>query len=217
MRLFDVQRPGRDCSELASGELALVCCLAACAPQPALLAAGGSSRAALLLDVRSRESLLALRGHSGGVLHARFSACGGYLYTGARRDGRILCWDVRSTAGCVYALERDSEATNQRLAFDVEPCGRLLATGGCGGDVRLFDLQTGAEAGRFACARSAVAACAWHPCLAGVLAAGSGRRLFGGLEEEGEEGEAADCALRVWRGCTPLAVPGKEGGHECVE
>jgi phytoene desaturase len=54
--------------ELASGELALVCCLAACAPQPALLAAGGSSRAVLLLDVRSRESLLALRGHSGGVL-----------------------------------------------------------------------------------------------------------------------------------------------------
>lgn len=58
-----------------------------------------------------------------------FSRCGNYLYTGARRDPDILCWDVRANSGVVYRLPRTSATTNQRIAFDIEPCGRHLATG----------------------------------------------------------------------------------------
>ena len=59
-----------------------------------------------------------------------FSKDGNFLYTGARRDTDIFCWDVRYTSGVVYCLKRDTGATNQRIAFDIEPCGRHLATGG---------------------------------------------------------------------------------------
>ena len=58
-----------------------------------------------------------------------FSRDGNYLYTGARRDPDILCWDVRAASGIVYRLPRASAGTNQRIAFDIEPCGRHLVTG----------------------------------------------------------------------------------------
>ena len=81
-----------------------------------------------------------------------FSPDGNYLYTGARRDGALHCWDVRYSAGVVYTLQRQvrptralnrsacvrsrrrlwnaqSELTNQRIYFDIEPAGRHLATG----------------------------------------------------------------------------------------
>ena len=35
-----------------------------------------------------------------------FSADGNYLYTGARKDSAIICWDVRSTYAPVYTLQR---------------------------------------------------------------------------------------------------------------
>ena len=107
-----------------------------------------------------------------------FSADGNFLYTGARRDTTIRCWDVRyasgewppggrhvdtcvsccshaypcSDAGVVYSLERASGGTNQRMTFDVEPCGRHLATGGEDGLLRTFDLRDGSAAGQFAAA-----------------------------------------------------------------
>ena len=58
-----------------------------------------------------------------------FSRDGNYLYSGARRDPDILCWDVRAASGVVYRLPRASAGTNQRIAFDIEPCGRHLVTG----------------------------------------------------------------------------------------
>ena len=58
-----------------------------------------------------------------------FSRDGNYLYTGARRNPDILCWDVRAASGIVYRLPRASAGTNQRIAFDIEPCGRHLVTG----------------------------------------------------------------------------------------
>ena len=60
----------------------------------------------------------------------QFSPDGNYLYTGARRDPELFCWDVRCAADVVYRLERASGATNQRIQFDIEPCGRHLASGG---------------------------------------------------------------------------------------
>ena len=115
------------------------------------------------------------------LLQLRFSADGNFLYTGARRDAALQCWDLRHAsgeeqwmggrvggwgrtlvlllrflhgtsccccwlailltnptsrpnpmhrlAGIVYTLQRQTATTNQRIAFDIEPCGRHLATG----------------------------------------------------------------------------------------
>ena len=62
----------------------------------------------------------------------QFSPDGNFLYTGARRDPELFCWDVRHTADVVYRMERDAGATNQRIQFDIEPCGRHLASGAPG-------------------------------------------------------------------------------------
>ncbi len=46
---------------------------------------------------------------------------------------RLLCHEpyyfLLVVAGVVYSMQRASAGTNQRMYFDVEPCGRHLATG----------------------------------------------------------------------------------------
>ena len=63
------------------------------------------------------------------TFQVKFSADGNFLYTGARKDPDILCWDVRYTSDIVYSLQRDTADTNQRIQFDIEPVGRHLTTG----------------------------------------------------------------------------------------
>ena len=65
------------------------------------------------------------------MIQVKFSADGNFLYTGARKDPEIMCWDVRYTSEVVYTLHRDTADTNQRIQFDIEPVGRHLATGEC--------------------------------------------------------------------------------------
>ena len=69
-------------------------------------------------------------------VQVEFSKDGNYLYTGARRDPDIFCWDIRYTSDVVYRLQRDSAETNQRIQFDIEPLGRHLVTGESPGDHR---------------------------------------------------------------------------------
>jgi WD40 repeat protein len=66
-----------------------------------------------------------------------FSRDGHYLYSGARRDPAIHCWDVRGGGEALYTLERATADTNQRVQFDIDPSGRHLATGGGDGTVRV--------------------------------------------------------------------------------
>jgi hypothetical protein len=62
-------------------------------------------------------------------VQVQFSRDGNFLYTGARRDADLFCWDVRFAADVVYRLQREAKGTNQRIHFDIEPCGRHLASG----------------------------------------------------------------------------------------
>lgn len=135
--MFATSRPGRDCIMLSTwdkagrvGQAGIVSCFSFNPDRSGVFAAGAYDGSVALYDVNTREQLLLLHGHAGGVTHARFSPDGNYLYTGARRDDRVLCWDVRATSGVVYALHRGSEGTNQRLGFDIEPGGRHLLAGG---------------------------------------------------------------------------------------
>jgi telomerase Cajal body protein 1 len=80
------------------------------------------------------------------VPQVQFSQDGNFLYTGARQDGNILCWDIRNTGDVLYAMQRDTRSTNQRVQFSIEPGGRHLATGemcsrsvGCAVGVMIFD------------------------------------------------------------------------------
>lgn len=68
---------------------------------------------------------------SSGLLQVTFAPDGNFLFTGARTDSEIWCWDVRYQSGIVYKLLRDTPTTNQRISFDIEPCGKHLASGVC--------------------------------------------------------------------------------------
>ena len=59
-------------------------------------------------------------------------------YAAARRDGRILCWDVRNTCTVLGAYER-AAPTNQRIGFDVTSDGGALITASADGRVLAFD------------------------------------------------------------------------------
>jgi WD40 repeat protein len=83
--------------------------------------------------------------------------------TGARRDGEILCWDVRHTSDVVYRCARASHVTNQRIGFDIEPCGRHLVSGGSDGCLRAYDLANGEEVGAWQAGGDTISDWAFHP------------------------------------------------------
>lgn len=186
VQIFDLQRPGRDHDTIVTfrkrheGQPGIISCLAFPSPSssnPDIMAAGSYSNAAALYDLRTKEQLAVLEGHAGGVTHMLFSACGNYLYTGARRDANIYCWDARYLSGTVYSLERSSTGTNQRIYFDIEPMGRTLASGGEDGMVWFYDLREGKRLTGFHAAADTVNGCHFHPILP-YLATASGHRRF---------------------------------------
>ena len=198
VRLFSLERPGRDCSSVAVKALGLVTCLAA-GPEH-LLAAGGTGKGVALLDTRGGGPTALLHGHSGAVVHARYSPCGNFLYTAARRDDAILCWDVRSLgdSGAVFALSRGGSGdTTQRIAFDIEPGGRHLSVGGTDGNVRAFDLQTASKVCAWKAGADAVAGFAYNPVGLPMAVTGTGCRAFPREDDQG--GAQTDNAVRLWR------------------
>ena len=144
---------------------ALACSSSAAAHLPPLLAVGFVSGLVSVADPRTGEVLLSLEGgHTDAATTLTWSPCGWYLYSAARRDGAVRCWDVRGAAsvlpaaaagggggggtlggGCALSLSRASRWTQQRIALAVEPVsGRHLLSGGEDGWVRAFDLRAAA-------------------------------------------------------------------------
>ncbi|XWS18304.1 hypothetical protein CRYUN_Cryun32bG0032500 [Craigia yunnanensis] len=112
VRVFDVHRPGRDFAQYSTlqgnkeGQT------------------GSYSQTTAICREDNMELLYVLHGQEGGITHVQFSKDGNYLYTGARKDPYIMCWDIRKAVEVVYKLYRSSEYTNQRIAFDIESSGR---------------------------------------------------------------------------------------------
>eukprot|EP00878_Enallax_costatus_P041311 GHUV01047987.1.p1 GENE.GHUV01047987.1~~GHUV01047987.1.p1 ORF type:complete len:364 (+),score=110.95 GHUV01047987.1:973-2064(+) len=171
----------------------IISCLCFSPVHQDLLAAGSYSRCIGLFDARTYEQLLLLEGHRGGITQVSFSPDGNFLYSGARQDDQIHCWDVRNTGQVLYSMTRDTGTTNQRIGFSIEPCGRHLATGGCDGDVRVFDLCTGLQVDAFRAAADTVNGVDFSPCV-NLLVTASGHRRYHLLPPDGWEDTAAVAA-----------------------
>lgn len=104
-------------------------------------------------------------------------SCGNFLYSRARKDSHILCWDVRNTLSCLYTLQVPDTFTNQRLAFCIEPCGRHMLAGGSQGTVAVFDLATGEAVQMLKAASDTVSGVSMHQTLP-IIATCSGHRRF---------------------------------------
>ncbi|XP_058114163.1 uncharacterized protein LOC131257018 isoform X2 [Magnolia sinica] len=184
LRVFDIHRPGRDFQQYSTlqgnkdGQSGIISAIAFCPAHSGMLATGSYSQTTAIYAEDNMELLYVLHGQMGGVTHVLFSKDGNYLYTGGRKDPYILCWDIRNTAGIVYKLYRSSEFTNQRIFFDIEPCGRHLGTGGQDGQVHIYDLQSGQWIASFQAASDTANGFCFHPSLP-MAASSSGHRRFG--------------------------------------
>lgn len=81
-----------------------------------------------LYSSRDNCGICVFNGHSGGLTHMMFSPDGPCLYTGARMDHEIICWDLRNPGKVLFSLYRNV-ATNQRIYFDLTPDGNTLVSG----------------------------------------------------------------------------------------
>eukprot|EP00898_Chlorokybus_atmophyticus_P003145 jgi/Chlat1/3831/Chrsp26S03979 len=210
IRVFDTARPGREyvtyptVNAMKQGQTGIISCMAFNPDKSGMFAAGSYSQTTGLYSEANCEPLFVLHGQHGGITHLQFSQDGNYLYTGARRDREILCWDIRNTGNVLYRLHRPTESTNQRITFDIDISGRYLCTGGEDGKVRMFDLQTGELASSFTAAEDTVNGFAFHSGLP-LAATSSGQRRFV-LPEHADMEEVEDAQARS------NAISGK--GHE---
>jgi WD40 repeat protein len=62
------------------------------------------------------------------IWQVKFSPTGTYLFSANRQDNKIICWDIRNTGEALCHFERPGY-TNQRIAFDIDSAGQVLASG----------------------------------------------------------------------------------------
>ena len=111
------------------------------------------------------------------------------MFSGARRDAAILCWDVRYTGECLYRLQPHAAASAQRIAFDIEPSGKLLFAGGTDGHVRVYDVAQGSLEREIVAAKDTVSCVSVHPTETLLLTA-SGHRRFVDIESDSDDSVA---------------------------
>ncbi|KAI8567533.1 hypothetical protein RHMOL_Rhmol02G0129900 [Rhododendron molle] len=206
LRIFDVHRPGRDFKQHSTvqgnkeGQPGIISAIAFSPSHTKMLATGSYCQTTAIYSEDNMELLYILHGQEGGVTHVQFSKDGNYLYTGGRKvkpcadcrvlsvtfDPYILCWDIRKAVDIVYKIYRSSENTNQRIAFDVEPSGQHLGTGGQDGLVHIYNLQTGQWVSSFQAALDTVNGFSFHPFLP-MVACSSGHRRFDTLDDSPED------------------------------
>ncbi|KAI0235615.1 Telomerase Cajal body protein 1 [Lamellibrachia satsuma] len=190
IRVFDINRPGRDCQQRPTytkeGQAGIISCIAFNPQMPDIYAAGSYLRSVALYSEPKGEMLCMLQGQQGGVTQVMFSPDGTKLYSGGRKDNEILCWDMRNFGKVLFVLSRQV-ATNQRMYFDQDSMGQHLLSGSHNGKVDAWDITQSLDThGEEPCLSplltyqahsDVINGISIHPTLP-VLATASGQRHF---------------------------------------
>jgi WD40 repeat protein len=203
VRVFDVSRPGRHVETRPTvrsraardGQRGILSCIAVDPSASGVYAVGSYSGATGVYSEAAGELVCLLGGHTAGVTHVAFAPDGRTLVTGARQDGRLICWDIRQTGRALRTCERVARS-NQRILFSVDASSRWLATGSQDGRALAFDLAADASAPPLVLAQTARCANAvmLHPFLplVGVATGERTRSPLGvGASDEREAAEHA--------------------------
>ncbi|CAD7087348.1 unnamed protein product [Hermetia illucens] len=141
LKIFDTKSPGREYSVIPIKQPCS--CFAVSETQSNIIATGSWNSAINLYDLRTPKlgSLVTLEEHSGGVTFLKFTANGDSLFSGARKDNKLLEWDMRNFSKPIRRLQRTVK-TNQRIYFDLSPGEKWLVSGDTDGLVRIWDLKS---------------------------------------------------------------------------
>lgn len=141
----------------------------------------------------------------GGVTQMQFSPSSDYrLFSTSRRSDAILAWDIRMMSDpsasqqiggvASYATAND---TNQRIEFDVSPCGTHLYTGGKDKCMRKYHTLNGDLESTLGPLENCVNGVSYHPIHEGILAIGTGARTFPSETAYDDETKDDECGSTV--------------------
>ncbi|XP_066975683.1 telomerase Cajal body protein 1 [Macrobrachium rosenbergii] len=142
IRIFQVSRPGREFVKIdARDQPGIISCMAFNPVLPSVFVAG-SYLGNLGLYSTDRNALFCrIDGCPGGMTQIQFSSDGIKLFSGARMNNKILCWDLRNPGKLLWSFRREVK-TNQRISFDLEPhSNNFLVSGTTNGSVLKWSLQ----------------------------------------------------------------------------
>ena len=143
---FDVSRgcAVSSVNTAASKSKGRIAAIASAPDASGLIACGNlDSKTVTVFDERSRRAVCSLNieDGGGGCTNVRFSPCGRFLYTGYRRQGAVVSWDLRNSQRTLLRFPRD-DSVGQRLGFDVS--NHALVTASRDGSVLIYDVASGA-------------------------------------------------------------------------
>ncbi|KAM3587175.1 hypothetical protein VKS41_002212 [Umbelopsis sp. WA50703] len=214
IQVFDTSRPGSTAVLKISttptrksrmGQKGIISSLAFSPDYSGLLAAGSYSKNIGLYDTSSGEICSLLGGLDGGVTQVKFSPSGTHLFSANRQSNLITCWDVRNTGDVFCRYERPGY-TNQRISFDIDSSGQVLASGDMNGSIRLFNLSTAAEDDKLiepekimSGHQDLVSSVSFNP-LYPLMATCSGQRKFNIDEESDNDSDELpiDNSVQLW-------------------
>ncbi|KAI7856565.1 WD40-repeat-containing domain protein [Circinella umbellata] len=219
IEIFDVQRPGQVSQKIPTipqkrtkeGQKGIISCLDFSPDYAGLYAAGSYSHNVGIYDETTNDLCLKLTGIKTGVTQVKFSNDGSQLFTVCRVSNVISCWDIRNTTDVLYDLPRPGQ-TSQRIAFDIDPSGKVLTTGDQSGNILFYDISSGASENRVLKtihAHQDLSVCATiNPMYPWLIASASGQRKYtidedNSSDDDDEDNDKdslpIDNSLKVWR------------------
>mmetsp|Transcript_629 Transcript_629/g.2109 ORF Transcript_629/g.2109 Transcript_629/m.2109 type:complete len:323 (-) Transcript_629:58-1026(-) len=177
MRVFDIARPGRDCSQFAtgkrrssSGQLGILSCMQWAPEEFGYLAVGSFTG---YIGVYARSTMekngpeLCWRCNVPGIICVKVSSDGQTIVAAGRKDNNIYVYDLRNPKERLFAFSRSS-STNQRIGLDIDRSGAIIVSGSMDSELCRFNLTTGETYSPIACPTSCVSDVSLHPYLNAV-------------------------------------------------
>ncbi|WWC59351.1 uncharacterized protein I303_101903 [Kwoniella dejecticola CBS 10117] len=211
IEVFDIASPGYDQGERLKlvyakkekgGQRGIISALSFCPDYSGTYAAGsfsGNGSVALYSEDTGSTPLAHVEGLvGGGVTQIGWHPLNPTtMFISSRRSRAIQIYDTRDWTSPLSSFPRDA-STNQRIAFDVDPWGRWLASGDEHGAIKIWDLATMDTQPIFEeqLHQDAVGSVQLHPFQPLLLTcSGSRRHLQDGLsyeEDQSSSDESAD-------------------------